>query len=416
MTKQAPPSSALRSIRSSPPCAAATSRQTVRPNPRPNGLVLTGESRSRARTSSDSPGPESSTRMSTREAAASLLGADPKRAALRHRIGRIDDQVEQRLAHATPVEASLQPRRRSGCRRGCPGARATVPSGRGPPRSMGRMRVGAASSGCSPPSRSVEDTSNSRRWTSVSRRSTRPDSRAIDAFRKQLQVQLQSRKRIADLVSEPRRHLAERRHPAARRQARFVARKAQHHRVERFPQCADFVGTRQLEALLSLAGGDSIGKGRKLRERPGDVAHEREQDGAENRGRREHREPEPPRRAPGCRRGVAERRDGHERRVARLLACIDRLVDGDALHRRFEPPRLGARPWPALGQRRRDRVADLGRRGHGDAAGAIEQHEIRLLERCQSPQQLRGCRGVPPVARTVAALRNWPSRRCSSAL
>ena len=205
-------------------------------------------------------------------------------------------------------------------------------------------------------------------------------------------MQLQSRERVADFVSKPRRHLAERRHPAARRQARFVAAEAQHHRVERFPQRADLVGTRQLEAVLALAGSDAIGKGRKLGERSSDVAHEREQDGAKYRGRREHREPEPPRRAPCRRRGVAERCDGDEGRIARLLARIDRLVNGDALHRRVEPSRLGGRPGPALGQRRRDRVADFARRGHGDLSCVIDQHEIRLLDRCQPPQHLGGIR------------------------
>ena len=103
---------------------------------------------------------------------------DQQPAALRHRIRGIDDQIEQCLAHSPAVDAEPAARRRSGCRRGCPDAQARVPSGRGPPRPAARMRAGAASSGCSPPSSSVEDTSSSRRWTSVSNCATLPDSRA----------------------------------------------------------------------------------------------------------------------------------------------------------------------------------------------------------------------------------------------
>ncbi len=162
-------------------------------------------------------------------------------------------------------------------------------------------------------------------------------------------------------------------------------------------ECADLVRSRQVEWLAALARGDPVSECRKLGQRPRDVAHQREQQRREQRRRREHREAEPERGTSRRRRRVLERGDGDERRVARVMTGRNRLVHRHARHGVGQPEGI-ARPVPgrrAAGQEIVQRSADRGGRAERDAALAVEQREVGLLQRGEAAQQLRRI-GQPP--------------------
>jgi hypothetical protein len=209
------------------------------------------------------------------------------------------------------------------------------------------------------------------------------------AFREQLQMQLDAGERVTDLVGEPGGHVAERGEATARGEPRLVLGESRHHRVERLRERTDLVRARQVEALPALAGGDAVGERRQLGQRPRDVAHQREQQRREQRRRREHGEPEPQRGTTRRRARIRERGHGDERRIARIVALGDRLVHRHARRGIGEAEGCsGIVPGCcAASEELIQRGADLGRGAERYPAVPVEQHEIRLLQRGEATQQ-----------------------------
>ena len=90
------------SISRSAPCRCATPYTIARPSPVPRSpLVVKNGSRQRRRVSSSMPMPVSVTSSRTRRAVCAVLEAraQRQRAAFRHRVEGVENEVDQRLAH-----------------------------------------------------------------------------------------------------------------------------------------------------------------------------------------------------------------------------------------------------------------------------------------------------------------------------